>query len=134
MSEKHFAMCENKCVTEVYSKKQIDEMMEEAVSPDHTHDGRYYTENEIDNKLKEKQDSIEGGASTITDVNLAVNRALISNGNGKVAVSPVTSTELGYLDGVTSNVQNQLNAKQSKITYGTADPSGGSNGDIYLKY
>ena len=61
--------------------------------------------------LQSKQDNIVGGASTITDNNLAANRALVSDGNGKVAVSNVTSTELGYLDGVTSNVQTQLNKK-----------------------
>lgn len=61
--------------------------------------------------LQSKQDKIVGGASTITDDNLAANRALVSDGNGKVAVSNVTSTELGYLDGVTSNVQTQLNKK-----------------------
>ena len=61
--------------------------------------------------LQSKQDKIVGGASTITDDNLTANRALVSNGNGKVAVSNVTSTELGYLDGVTSNVQTQLNKK-----------------------
>jgi hypothetical protein len=36
---------------------------------------------------------------------------LVSNSSGKVAVSAVTSTELGYLDGVTSNIQTQLNNK-----------------------
>lgn len=56
-----------------------------------------------------KQDKITGAATTITDDGLTVNRALISNSSGKVAVSTVTSTELGYLDGVTSNVQTQLN-------------------------
>lgn len=61
--------------------------------------------------LQSKQDKIVGGASTITDDNLTVNRALVSDGNGKVAVSNVTNTELGYLDGVTSNVQIQLNKK-----------------------
>ena len=61
--------------------------------------------------LQSKQDNIVGGASTITDDNLTANRALVSDGNGKVAVSNVTSTELGYLDGVTSNVQTQLNKK-----------------------
>lgn len=61
--------------------------------------------------LQSKQDKIVGGASTITDDNLAANRALVSNGSGKVAVSAVTATELGYLDGVTSNVQTQLNKK-----------------------
>ena len=59
-----------------------------------------------------KQDKITGAATTITDDNLTANRALISNSSGKVAVSAVTSTELGYLDGVTSNVQTQLNGKQ----------------------
>lgn len=63
-----------------------------------------------------KQDKITGAATTITDDNLTVNRALISNSSGKVAVSDVTSTELGYLDGVTSNVQAQLNGKQPTIT------------------
>lgn len=61
--------------------------------------------------LQSKQDKITGGASTITDDNLVANRALVSNGSGKVAVSAVTATELGYLDGVTSNVQTQLNKK-----------------------
>lgn len=61
--------------------------------------------------LQSKQDKITGGASTITDDNLVANRALVSNGSGKVAVSAVTATELGYLDGVTSNIQTQLNKK-----------------------
>ena len=61
--------------------------------------------------LQSKQDNIVGGASTITDDNLAANRALVSNGSGKVAASAVTDTELGYLDGVTSNIQTQLNKK-----------------------
>ena len=40
---------------------------------------------------------------------LTSNRALVSDANGNVAASAVTSIELGYLDGVTKNVQNQLN-------------------------
>ena len=38
-------------------------------------------------------------------------RALITDGNKNIAVSSVSSTELGYLSGVTSSVQTQLNAK-----------------------
>ena len=67
-------------------------------------------------KLETKQDKITGAATTITDDNLTTSHALVSDANGKVAVSTVTSTELGYLDGVTSNVQTQLNGKQPKIT------------------
>ena len=64
--------------------------------------------------LTSKQDVIVGAASTITEDNLATDRALVSNSGGKVAVSNVTSTELGYLDGVTSNIQTQLDKKLEK--------------------
>ena len=58
-----------------------------------------------------KQATITGAATTITSSDLTENRALISNNSGKVAVSSVTSTELGYVSGVTSAIQTQLNAK-----------------------
>ena len=38
-------------------------------------------------------------------------RAIISDASGALTESDVTSTELGYLDGVTSSVQTQFNAK-----------------------
>lgn len=38
------------------------------------------------------------------------NRALVSDGSGFIVESAVTSTELGYLSGVTSSVQSQLDA------------------------
>jgi hypothetical protein len=68
-----------------------------------------------------KQDVITGAATTITDDNLTASRALVSDGSGKVAVSDVTSTELGYLDGVTSAVQTQLNAKIATYDGATYD-------------
>lgn len=77
-------------------------------------------------------------------------------------VSGVSSTEIGYLDGVTSAIQTQLDAKSplagsSSITtvgtvtnvtsptatdssglrktyISTSNPSGGSSGDVWLKY
>ena len=57
---------------------------------------------------------ITGAATTIDTEDLAASRAIISNTDGKIAVSDVTTTELGYMDGVTSNVQTQLNNKQDK--------------------
>ena len=42
---------------------------------------------------------------------LTASRALVSDGSGDVSVSDVTSTELGYLDGVTSAVQTQIDTK-----------------------
>ena len=70
--------------------------------------------NNVQTALTSKQDTVVGGASTITADNLTASRALVSNSSGKVAVSNVTSTELSYLDGVTSNVQTQLNKKLEK--------------------
>lgn len=71
--------------------------------------------NNVQTALASKQDTVVGGASTITEDNLTASRALVSNSSGKVAVSDVTSTELGYLDGVTSNVQTQLNRKLETV-------------------
>ena len=52
---------------------------------------------------------------------LTASRALVSDSNGDVSVSAVTSTELGYLDGVSSAIQTQLNTK------GTSSFSGSYN-------
>ena len=59
---------------------------------------------------------ITGAATTIVSSDLTANRAVISNSDGKIAVSSVTSTEIGYLDGVTSNIQTQLDSKQGAVT------------------
>ena len=45
---------------------------------------------------------------------LTASRALVSDSNGDVSVSAVTSTEIGYLDGVSSAIQTQLDAKSTK--------------------
>lgn len=65
----------------------------------------------IQTQFSGKQDIITGAATTIDTEDLTASRALVSDGSGKVAVSSVTSTELGYVSGVTSAVQTQLNAK-----------------------
>lgn len=81
--------------------------------------------------LDGKQASVTGGASTITSSNLTASRALVSNSSGKVAVSAVTSTELGYLDGVTSNIQIQLDGKTSIIVSST-EPTNAAVGAFWL--
>jgi len=71
--------------------------------------------------LNGKQATITGAATTIDDADLTASRALVSDGSGKVAVSDVTSTELGYLDGVTSAIQTQVDAKIAKSDGTTYD-------------
>ena len=52
--------------------------------------------------------------------NLTASRALYSDGSGDVTASAVTDTELGYLSGVTSAVQTQIDALDSDVeTYNT---------------
>ena len=63
-----------------------------------------------------KQDVITGAATSIVSTDLTQNKALISDGSGKVAASTVSNTELGYVAGVTAAIQDQLDGKQATIT------------------
>ena len=75
---------------------------------DDSHNHTIANVDNLQSSLDAKQATITGGATTIASSDLTVSRALVSNSSGKVDVSAVTSTELGYLDGVTSNIQTQL--------------------------
>ena len=66
-------------------------------------------------QIDSKQATITGAATTITSSDLTTSKALISNASGKVAVSSVTDTELGYVSGVTSAIQTQIDSKQDTI-------------------
>ena len=77
--------------------------------------GTLSTQTDLQSALDGKQATITGAATTIDTEDLTASRALVSDGSGKVAVSDVTSTELGYLDGVTSAVQTQVDAKTDKL-------------------
>jgi hypothetical protein len=79
-----------------------------------------------------KQDTITGGATTITSSDLTVSRALVSNASGKVAVATTTSTELGYVNGVTSAIQTQINTKQQTLSTVTTAQS--LNGQVLQNF
>ena len=65
------------------------------------------------------QAAITGGASSVVTANLTASRALVSDGSGKIAASAsTTTTEIGYLAGVTSSLQTQLDGKLN-LTGGT---------------
>jgi len=81
----------------------------------------------LQDALDGKQGTVSGGGSTITTANLTANRGLISNASGKVAVSATTSTEIGYVSGVTSAIQTQLNGKMTVLNGGTKIQSGSSS-------
>lgn len=72
-------------------------------------------------------------SGTITTA-LTANRALTTGAAGVLAVSATTDTELGYVSGVTSAIQTQLNAKQATLTAGqlpgTATNDAASAGNV----
>ena len=52
---------------------------------------------------------------------LTASRVMVSAGNGTSSISPISTTKLGYLSGVTSSIQTQLNAKQATLTFGISN-------------
>ena len=81
----------------------------------------------LEQQISDKQDGIIGAATTITDVNLSANKALVSNAQGKVAASAVSASELSYLSGVMSPVQAQIDGKQDELTFDSAPTLGSSS-------
>jgi len=59
--------------------------------------------------------------------NLTINRALVSDGSGDVTPATTTSTEIGYVNGVTSAIQTQLNTKLGNATNTWFDSTDGVN-------
>ena len=70
--------------------------------------------------------NIAGAISTVLTTDLTASRALIAGTGGKIEVSDITSTELGYLDGMTQNINSNLAALAAGIasTAAGAFPTG----------
>lgn len=54
------------------------------------------------------------------------------NFTGNISIGNVSSTEISYLDGATSNLQNQINLKQDLIPFSSTSPTGPSIGDYWV--
>ena len=61
-----------------------------------------------------RTNNIAGAISTVLTADLTASRALISGSGGKIEVSPVTATELGYVDGVSGAIQTQIDALEAR--------------------
>ncbi len=72
---------------------------DEATGADAAGNNALWTANKIKTELDKKQETI----------NLTPDRAVISGTSGALEASTVTKTELGYLSGVTSGIQEQIN-------------------------
>jgi len=69
----------------------------------------------IQTQLDSKQNTITGAATTVVSSNLNNSIVVVSNATGKLASSSVTTTELGYLSGASSNLQTQITANANDI-------------------
>ena len=113
---------------ELYNKNEINKLTNKLINYiiNYNHNNLYYNKKEIDDKLELKSEIVTGGASTIITDDLTIDRALISDINGKVIVSPITKDELNYLDGLTKN----LNTTLQDISY-TGSMLGGGSGTTF---
>ena len=83
----------------------------------------------VDTQDATKEDAITGAATTITGSDLTASKALISNASGKVAASTVTDTELSYVSGVSSSIQDQFDNLTDNDTTYTIAAADGDNAD-----
>ena len=78
----------------------------------------YYTKTEVDTLLTGKASSTHVHGNITNDGKLATgNRAVITDAQGNINTSSVTDTEIGYLSGVTSSIQTQLNSKHDDTNH-----------------
>lgn len=81
--------------------------------------GDLRTDSSDSNKLKYHNGSSEKAVQTSANT-LSANKAVATDSNGDVQSSTVTATELGYVSGVTSALQTQIDGKQATGNYVTS--------------
>lgn len=79
-----------------------------------------------------KQDTITGAASTIVTTDLAPSVVAVTDVDGKISGSALISvSELNHLEGVTDNVQEQIDLKQDDLGYVPVNKAGDAlTGDL----
>lgn len=63
---------------------------------------------------------------------LTINRALVSDASGVISPATTTATEIGYVNGVTSSIQTQLNTKIGYTIVSVAVNTSAAAGTTYL--
>ena len=72
----------------------------------------YYTKTEVDTLLTGKASSTHVHGNITNDGKLTTaSRVVVTDASGNIDTASVTATELGYVSGVTSSIQTQLNEK-----------------------
>ena len=78
----------------------------------------YYTKTETDALLLGKASSTHVHGNITNDGKLTTaSRVVVTDASGNIDTASVTSTELGYVSGVTSSIQTQLNSKHDDTNH-----------------
>ena len=78
----------------------------------------YYTKTEVDTLLTGKASSTHVHGNITNDGKLTnASRVVVTDASGNIDTASVTSTELGYVSGVTSSIQTQLNNKHDDTNH-----------------
>ena len=112
-----------------YTKSQIDSNYYTKTQSD----TNYYTKTQSDNNYytKAQINSTLGNYYTKTESNNNYYTKTQSDNNYYTKAQINTTLGSYYTK---TQVDSALGNYQKKITYGTGDPSGGNNGDVYIKY
>lgn len=101
----------NEIVTKLSTLKEFEKIKEIDV-----------LKNDVTNLRNSKQFNMNdqrwhGGGAGVGDAGLSASKAVITDSTSKLTSSATTSTELGYVSGVTSAIQTQLNGKQASLGF-----------------
>ena len=78
----------------------------------------YYTKTEVDTLLAGKASSTHVHGNISNDGKLTTaSRVVVTDASGNIDTASVTATELGYVSGVTSSIQTQLNSKHDDTNH-----------------
>lgn len=77
---------------------------------------KWTSASEIGDSLLSESGSVVTVTGTLKISSLTASRVVISDSSKNLVSSATTAAELGYVNGVTSSIQNQLNAKEPSIT------------------
>lgn len=87
----------------------------------------------LQTQLNGKSPTITGAASTVVTENLASSCVVVSDAGGKITcVIAVSDTEVGYLNGVTSAIQDQLNARSRGLASRTTPNTIASSEEVVV--
>lgn len=138
---------ESKCEYDVYTKEKMDELLEEistGMTGDEYNSSSTYSKGDLiiynntlykcntDITTAEEWDASHWTATSLSnEIENKQDKLIFDTAPMDGSTNPVTS---GGVYTSTNALNTALTNKQNKITSGTAEPTGGNDGDVYFQY